>query len=366
MSPDASTREPGTQFSGTVYATDSVPVRQRRTYWREALSLTFAAMDIAVPDEACSGTIRTSSLGRLRLVTADGGPMRAWRTSRLIAQGGDEEHVVVSLVARGVVGIEQDGREVCLRPGEFAFCDMARPLRMDFPDPYRTKSLVLPRQLLGVSESALRRLTGTGIRPDTVLGSLLSPFLAGLVDTAALYPGRTGSALAGHVVDLLGVLAEERLEGAPGDTAAAARVPVLRIKTYIDRRLADPDLTPEVIAQAHQISVRYLHRLFQSEGDTVGRWIQRRRLQECRRELASRTAAGRTIAAVAHQWGFVSAAHFSRVFRAAYGMSPAEWRESAVRAPLGPAPRSGLTAAPQSLPYAQSVPAPQSVPSARE
>ncbi|MEU4872044.1 helix-turn-helix domain-containing protein [Streptomyces sp. NPDC021608] len=350
MSADATTRDPGTRFSGAHYATDAVPASRRRAYWREALSRTFAAVDVAVPDGACSGTLRTSALGRLRLTTVEGGPVRAWRTPRLIARDGNEEDVVVSLVERGVVGIEQDGREVCLRPGEFAFCDMARPIRMDFPDPYRTKSLVLPRQLLGVGEPALRQLTATGIRPDTVLGSLLSPFLARLVDTAALYPPHTGTALAGHVVDLLGVLAEERLRQGPGDTEDAARVLVPRIRTFIDRRLADPDLTPEVIARAHRISVRYLHRLFQSEDDTVGRWIQRRRLQECRRELADRRSAGRTIAAVAHQWGFVSAAHFSRVFRAAYGMSPAEWRASAARASPGRPPRTGILPAPPAAP----------------
>ncbi|MDX2681609.1 AraC family transcriptional regulator [Streptomyces sp. NY05-11A] len=37
----------------------------------------------------------------------------------------------------------------------------------------------------------------------------------------------------------------------------------------------------------------------------------------------------RTIAAVAGRWGFLSAAHFSRVFRSAYGLSPREWRDIA-------------------------------------
>jgi len=112
---------------------------------------------------------------------------------------------------------------------------------------------------------------------------------------------------------------------------------------FIDRHLADPDVTPEVIARAHHISVRYLHRLFEAEDITVSRWIQRRRLQECRRELARREVAGRTIAAVARRWGFTSAAHFSRVFRATYGMSPVEWRDSAARAPRTPPSPSGVT-----------------------
>jgi AraC-like DNA-binding protein len=104
---------------------------------------------------------------------------------------------------------------------------------------------------------------------------------------------------------------------------------VARILRFIDEHLADADLSPEVIAGAHHISVRYLHKLFRDEGTTVGRWIQRRRLEECRRDLVRGLRARRTIASVAGRWGFLSATHFSRVFRAAYGMSPSEWRDAA-------------------------------------
>ncbi|MFF3950157.1 helix-turn-helix domain-containing protein, partial [Streptomyces sp. NPDC001902] len=32
----------------------------------------------------------------------------------------------------------------------------------------------------------------------------------------------------------------------------------------------------------------------------------------------------------AHRWGFASHAHFSRTFRAVYGLSPAEWRQAGI------------------------------------
>ncbi|MFD0345837.1 helix-turn-helix transcriptional regulator [Kitasatospora aburaviensis] len=72
--------------------------------------------------------------------------------------------------------------------------------------------------------------------------------------------------------------------------------------------------------------MRYLHKLFQCEGITVGRWIQRQRLAMCRRDLARPTARPVTVAAVAGRWGFVSASHFSRSFRTAYGVSPRSGR----------------------------------------
>ncbi|MFD5467564.1 helix-turn-helix domain-containing protein [Kitasatospora sp. NPDC127059] len=75
--------------------------------------------------------------------------------------------------------------------------------------------------------------------------------------------------------------------------------------------------------------MRYLHKLFRYEGMTAARWIQRQRLDMCRRDLARRAAGRATVAAVAGRWGFVSASHVSRAFRAAYSVSPREWRAGA-------------------------------------
>ncbi|MEV7866344.1 helix-turn-helix domain-containing protein [Streptomyces sp. NPDC088124] len=308
-----------------------MPTNRRRTYWCEALSRTFGAVDMAVPDEVDHGTIRTSPLGQMLAVTVDGDPLRAVRTRRLIAGSDNDDYVVVKLVSRGAARVEQDTRDVCVRPGQLFVYDMARPIRLTLPERFQTKSLVLPRHVLGLSESDLRQLTASPLDTETALGGLLSPFLSRLVDTAGAYPQRIGALIAGNVVSLLTVLADERLGRDTMSTPSAAQALLLRIRAHIDRHLADPDLTPDAIARAHHISVRYLHKLFQAEDITVGRWIQRRRLEECRRELARLEAASTTVAAVAHRWGFASASHFSRVFRTAYAMSPAEWRDHAAR-----------------------------------
>ncbi|MFF8727014.1 helix-turn-helix domain-containing protein [Streptomyces sp. NPDC015171] len=342
MSPESSTPEPG--LTGTLYTTEAVPAQRRRAYWREALSRTFGAVDMGVPDEVDGGTIRTSPLGPMQVVTVDGDPLRARRTPRLIAGSADDDYVVVKLLTRGVARIEQDTREAYVRPGQLFVYDMARPVRLTLPEAFRTKSLVLPREVLGLSESDLRQITASALGADSALGGLLSPFLSRLVDAAGTYPQRTGELIARNVVDLVQTLAEERLGGTCADTPSGARMSLLRIRAYIDQRLADPDLTPDAIARAHHISVRYLHKLFQLEDITVSRWIQQRRLEQCRRDLARREPAGRTVAAVAHRWGFTSASHFSRVFRAAYGVSPAEWRNSALGAARSAREPRGLSA----------------------
>jgi transcriptional regulator GlxA family with amidase domain len=49
------------------------------------------------------------------------------------------------------------------------------------------------------------------------------------------------------------------------------------------------------------------------------RW---RRLERCRRDLLDPALSDLPASAIALGWGFVDAAHFSRVFREAYGHPP--------------------------------------------
>lgn len=219
--------------------------------------------------------------------------------------------------------------DVALNPGDICFYDAGHPPLLDFPERCRLKVFLVPRAALGLEENDVRRVTATPVARDSRLGTLLSPFLSELADSAVSAEPLVGEMLARNAVNLLATLATERLGGAATGTPGDRSPLVTRILPFIDEHLADADLSPEKIAGAHHISVRYLHKLFQDGGTTVGRWIQRRRLEECRRDLALGVRGRRTIASVAGRWGFLSATHFSRVFRATYGMSPSEWRDSA-------------------------------------
>ena len=155
---------------------------------------------------------------------------------------------------------------------------------------------------------------------------------------AAARPSRDlASRLAGNGVDLIATMIAEACAEADNDAQTDESEPwtavtpahtalMDRVLGYVDLHLSDPGLTPRSIAQAHSVSLRYLYLLFASVDAMPSGWIRRRRLEECRRELAAQGAADVTVAAIALHWGFASPAHFSRIFRTAYGLSPREWR----------------------------------------
>lgn len=276
-----------------------------------------------------------------------GRPYPARRAHRLVARDSGE-YLFVGIRgaagARGAAGVRggsgahgpRQPEDVFLGPGDICFYDAHGPATLDFPERFRMKVFLVPYESLGLDAADVARLAGTPVPRVSRLGSLLSPFLSELADTASSSLPPVGELLAWNAVNVLATLATERL-GRDAIATPDARTPLrARILEFIDLHLTDEDLSPETIAGAHHISARYLHRLFQDEGTTVGRWIQRRRLEECRRDLMIRARGGRTIAAVANRWGFMSATHFSRVFRATYGMSPSEWRDTVGRgAPAG-------------------------------
>ncbi|WP_171118135.1 MULTISPECIES: AraC family transcriptional regulator [unclassified Streptomyces] len=242
----------------------------------------------------------------------------------------DEEFLYLGMIDRRSVAITREGDEVFLDPSDLLFCDPSRRNSLRFRDDCQMTVFRIPRCYLGVSESDLDRVVGVTVRGCRGLGAMVSDLLSALAAEAEFQTSMIGDRLARSAMDLVTVLVMELLEtetAAEASSVSKAGDEMLsRIRAYIEEHLMEPDLSPESIASAHHISVRYLHKLFQNDGTTVSQWVRRRRLDACRREL-SRTPNRRiTVAAVAHRWGFSSPAHFSRTFRDAYGMSPSEWQ----------------------------------------
>ncbi|WP_329331744.1 helix-turn-helix domain-containing protein [Streptomyces sp. NBC_00663] len=280
------------------------------------------------------GSLRLLHLGMLQIATEESDAVEVVRTARDATADG-RTHLFARLQLEGTALVFQDGRRARLRPGDLAFHDAGRPFSLALPERQRAHVLMIPRQLVRLSEADIGRVMArtigatVGAAATEDPAALLLPLLTGLVDEIDAATPAAREELARAVTDLLAALAAAQLTGTghqrppagSGETALFERV-----RTTIETRLGEPELSPRVLAEAHGISLRYLHKLFQERSTTVGAWIRRRRLEACRAELARPSAAERSIAAVAARWGFASPAHFSHTFRKAYGMSPAQYR----------------------------------------
>jgi AraC-like DNA-binding protein len=114
------------------------------------------------------------------------------------------------------------------------------------------------------------------------------------------------------------------------DRSAARHFPIQpgldEMLATLRRHLADPDLSPRMLAERLQVSVRTVHKRFEDADTTFGQWVLDARLQACRRALDDPRQSGFTISQIAFGWGFNDLPHFSKAFRARFGLSPSQYR----------------------------------------
>ena len=120
-------------------------------------------------------------------------------------------------------------------------------------------------------------------------------------------------------------------QGHPGSESDGSHIAGLRsmARQLIDQSLSEPGLTPLSLAKQLNISVRQLYRLFEEQGDSVCRFIQRSRLKRSAADLSNPRLRNESITDIAFRWGFTDSAHFSRTFKKHFEQSPREYRASA-------------------------------------
>ncbi len=319
---------------------------ERHAFWQDVVCDSFVPVRVKpLQDGPFQGRVKADLLGAVLVSEVSADANRVDRTARLIARS-DGEYLLVGVVERGRVVVSQDGRETVLSPGDIACYDTTRPYTLvcgagvrgagvrgagvrgagGRDEGFAMLECMLPHRLAHLDSGETGELTATRFSGSEGLGALVAPFLGRLARHAGDYADSADSP-AQTTGDLLAtMLAERRARPREEDPRAARRTTLLRVRSYIDQHLADPDLSPEQIADAHHVSLRYLQKLFADEQTTLAAWIRQRRLDGCRRDLAGPYAVNRTVASIAARWGFLDPAHFSRVFKAAHGLTPSDYR----------------------------------------
>jgi AraC-like DNA-binding protein len=310
-----------------AFHADAVPPRAPKGYWQHVVEGTIGPLDVRV-----EGGLDAGDRGRV----GEAGPVRVLELAvpnRRVA-GRALTHIRrldLEVCAREVHGggrgvVEQNAREARLALDDVALLDPSRPRGGD-DSSAEFVAVVFPRALLPLHRDELARLTGVRVPGDRGLDALISS-LAGqlpgrLDDCSPADQARLGTA----VLDLVTTALTARLDcGQDMAPNGRRRELLVRVYAFIEERLGDPDLSPASIAAAHYISLRSLYKLFETEPTTVAGWIRRRRLERCRSALLDPAHRHMPVSTIAADWGFASAAHFSRAFRSAYGLAPAQYR----------------------------------------
>jgi AraC-like DNA-binding protein len=228
----------------------------------------------------------------------------------------------LTVVTRGEATIVTPGGERTLRAGEVCMLTSDQPFDKRLSAEYAEDFLYVPVEIACAALGRPLRTQHAMIRPRRGLAAVFADALTSLSRTRnELTPAEWERGL-GAVLELAGGVFGP--PDAERTNAPARDVQRQRAVRYIDDHLANPGLSPNQISLALGMSVRYLHLLFEPTGTSVAATILQKRLDRCRGDLLA--AQPRSISEIAFAWGFNDAAHFSRTFKARFGMAARDLR----------------------------------------
>jgi AraC family transcriptional activator of tynA and feaB len=311
-----------------VYSTAAVPRGVRATYWNDVYSRRFAEVTFNPVDrEGFEAELRVGAVGPISIARVHSKPTDIERNEAHINRSGGRLFSFL-LQARGCGVFSHYGHESQMEEGDFTLCDNAAPHRFNCSG--RTELIILrispdvlkaylpdPEQLCGLRLQAGQGMTGTAANMAQKLWTLVEGGL----------PEKFSAMIARNVLDIMATSYAMAFDASLSESSAVS-ARKLQATRYIEAHLREPDLTPCSVADALGISPRYLRMLFGGGTESASRYILRRRLEECAKQLSSALWRGRTITDIAFASGFNSAAHFTRVFRDEYGVTPSQYRRA--------------------------------------
>jgi AraC-like DNA-binding protein len=317
----------GGDFPIDRIATDDVAAADRLALVRGAYRGTLGEIEIA-PHPATPfywrGVLR--NLPGLALASAVSSSARVTR----MPSANERDDLILTVAVDGRLTLRRGERDTVLRTGEMAVTRSREPSVCERDPHARSIDLRIPLHVAAPTGRELDAILVSAIAAPEPL-SMLRRYVDGLLDSFGLEQAETLNLAVAHVHEIVSYIlgaarAAAEAEKARGPAAARLRA----IKAEIVENVCSRELTIVSIAGRHQVTPRYVRKLFEGEGVTFSEFVLAQRLARARRLLADARHDAETISAIAFASGFGDLSYFNRVFRRQYGATP-----TAVRGPRG-------------------------------
>jgi len=290
--------------------------------WNGVVNGAFENLTVDTSDEAFEGVLDVRRFGGLDLSRIASSPAVVRRHRPL----GGREHAryfKLHIQESGSSLNLQDGHEAILQPGDLMLCDSSRPYSIRFDQPNRMLVLRLPEDRLSARFEDPDALVGRRLGVESLGASLLSAFVHNLWGAPVANDDEADceGPLLDAAINLLAA-AHGLAPAAPGPLAPCSKQ---RIRRFVDENLCDPELSVGGVARAMGLSPRYVQMAFADIATTPLAYIRRKRLQLAAQQLR-RHGPGCNITDLGFSLGFNDLSHFSRAFKARYGVGPREYR----------------------------------------
>ncbi len=309
-----------------LLSTCDAPLGEELDYWRDATRDAICPMNFEKVEEGrFRGGMAYSDIGALGLADIRVSPNVLERNAACISAGGGD---IASLffVMSGGMEVARDGRRPLMRAGTGAFINWARPYSATSRADLHVLSLFVPHAMIDGGMDQMDRLARQDLSQTSEIYSLLRAYVTQLATQAGGLDVRTGDRVGRNLADLVNALMAEATRSLPLNLSEYKSAALMRVRGFVEEHLDDPALNPDMVSQALRLSPRYINRILEAEGTSLGRMIWHRRLERIARDLRDPALARRSISMLALARGFNDLSHFSKAFRRRYAMTPRDYR----------------------------------------
>lgn len=265
-----------------------------------------------------------SRLSRLNLSIINASQQTVSRDRSLIACD-TERFFMVSVPIGQTCRLHQQGRDANLQTGDFVIYSTAEPYQLECPDGVDQMVIQLPYEELLSRLPNAETLTARRVDGTNALNRMA---YAHLRQYAAVLEEQTPEVqhlLQDTVLDLIAA-SLATVHSADYDLSRPHALCLMRAKHFIRENLRDHELDPTRVSQATGVSRRSLRRLFAESGEGLSSYMRDARLDKAAEDLRNPLCANQSISEIAVKWGMDNFPHFTRTFKARFGVTPTTFR----------------------------------------
>jgi AraC-like DNA-binding protein len=308
-----------------TYSTSQARHGDERAYWSRAIHDVFHGMEQHYYDDNpdFSGKIVSRKLGQLQLThTTTSNPHQSIRPKGL-----SQDNLWLCYVQSGHTYITQNGHVTELAQGDFSVSDIARVSSLEITSDFDALWIEAPRALLERRSLDLNKILGCRIDGNDGVAYVASKMLEAISLQLPTLDECVADKLCDNLLDMVSTAFGSAVSGCINIPPPPRMAILQRIQSFIEAHLHEEMLTPNMIAEEHGISLRYLNKLFEQEGLSVARQIWTQRLESCRVMLEDPLQMHVYVSNIAYSCGFNNVSHFNRAFKNRFGCSPSAYRK---------------------------------------
>lgn len=314
------------RLEGHHFCTENQPLTSRLEWLREVIGKEYANVEISPQQDIPlfnDMTIYPWQQG-MRLSPIHSNALKIERLSAEPTEVSQDCYFAVVLTS-GQYTLKQAGREVLLHAGEMALYDATEPHSITMPESFSKILISIPRTILKQRLHNINQLTAIKIPTKSGVGAITSSLIQTTVNQLDTLGKNQFLELSDPILDML-TLSLNQLKPSSIQLSDNQQLALLRVKHFIQQHYESSDLDPKMISAGVNLSIRYINNLFNKEDTSLMRFLTQYRLESSKRLLNNSFLAHKTITELAMQSGFNNMAHFSRIFKQHYGLSPRQYR----------------------------------------